>query len=109
MMNSVGKEYVEERDGGYYIAETRISLDSIVYEYRQGAPPESVAREFELLTLEQVYGAIAFYLARQAEIDSYLERAEHDLENVLPPLSETKPELYQRLQEARRRQPTKRP
>ncbi len=28
----MAKEYVEKRDGGYYIAGTRVSLDSIVFE-----------------------------------------------------------------------------
>jgi uncharacterized protein (DUF433 family) len=108
-MDRVGKEYVEQRDGGYYIAGTRVSLDSIVHEYHQGTPPESIVREFELLTLEQVHGAIAFYLAHQAEIDAYLQSSESELEGIVLPLSKTKPELYQRLQEAYRRRTAKRP
>ena len=66
------KEYIEQRDGNYYIAGTRISLDSIVHAFRRGESPETICQNFELLSLEEVYGAIAYYLANQADFDSYL-------------------------------------
>jgi uncharacterized protein (DUF433 family) len=68
------KEYIEQTDGNYYVAGTRISLDSIVHAFRCGESPETVCQNFELLRLEEVYGAIAYYLANQAEIDAYLIR-----------------------------------
>jgi uncharacterized protein (DUF433 family) len=68
------KEYIEERDGNYYVAGTRISLDSIVHAFRRGESPETIGQNFELLRLEEVYGAIAYYLANHAGIDAYLIR-----------------------------------
>jgi uncharacterized protein (DUF433 family) len=70
----MAKEYIEQRDGAYYVAGTRISLDSIVHAFRRGESPETVCQNFELLRLEEVYGAIAYYLANQADIDAYLIR-----------------------------------
>ena len=70
----MAKEYIEERDGNYYVAGTRISLDSIVHAFRRGESPETICQNFELLRLEEVYGAIAYYLANQADIDAYLIR-----------------------------------
>ncbi len=70
----MSKEYIERRDGNYYVAGTRISLDSIVHAFRRGESPETICQNFELLRLEEVYGAIAYYLANQAEIDAYLIR-----------------------------------
>src|SRR4051794_16146866 len=70
----MAKEYVALRDGNYYLAGTRISLDSIVHAFRRGESPETICQNFELLHLEEVYGAIAYYLANQAEIDVYLIR-----------------------------------
>jgi uncharacterized protein (DUF433 family) len=70
----MAKEYIEERDGNYYVAGTRISLDSIVHAFRRGESPETICQNFELLSLEEVYGAIVYYLANQAEIDAYLIR-----------------------------------
>lgn len=73
------KAYVEQRDGGYLISGTRISLDSIVYAYKRGAAPESIQRAFPLATLEEIYGAITFYLAHQQEVDAYLAQTETTL------------------------------
>jgi uncharacterized protein (DUF433 family) len=70
----MAKEYIEQRDGSYYVTGTRISLDSIVYAFRRGESPETICQNFELLHLEEVYGAIAYYLANQAGIDAYLDR-----------------------------------
>ena len=68
----MAKEYVEQMDVGYYVAGTRISLDSIVHAFRRGESPETICQNFELLSLEEVYGAIAFYLANHADVDAYL-------------------------------------
>ncbi len=57
------KPYIEFKNQGYWIVGTRISLDSIVYAFRQGLPPESIAQTYPLLNLEKIYGAITFYLA----------------------------------------------
>ena len=67
------KTYIEHRDGGYWVAGTRVSLDSIVYAFRRGAAPESIKRSFPVLSLEEIYGSITFYLANEQEIDAYLE------------------------------------
>ena len=52
------KEYIEKRENGYWIQETRISLDSVVYSFLNGESPETITQNFPLLSLEQVYGAI---------------------------------------------------
>jgi uncharacterized protein (DUF433 family) len=46
MKTSMAKEYIEQRDGNYYVAGTRISLDSIVYAFRRGESPENHLPEF---------------------------------------------------------------
>jgi uncharacterized protein (DUF433 family) len=78
----------------------RVSLDSIVYAFRGGESPETIQQNFPSLTLEQVYGAIAFYLGRQAEIDANIRRGEEEVRRIVPPLSQRKPEAYNRLQRA---------
>jgi uncharacterized protein (DUF433 family) len=70
----MAKEYIEQRDGNYYVSGTRISLDSIVHAFRRGESPETICQNFELLRLEEVYGAIAYYLANQSDVDAYLIR-----------------------------------
>jgi uncharacterized protein (DUF433 family) len=68
--------YIERRDGGFYIRGTRVPLDSIVHEFRNGVSAESIRQTFPTLTLEEVYGAIAFYLGHQAEVDVSIRKAE---------------------------------
>lgn len=72
----MSERYVENRDGGYWVKGTRVSLDSIVHSFRRGSSPESIMQSFPLLTLEQVYGALTYYLAHQSAIDSYLTESE---------------------------------
>jgi len=103
----VGKEYVEQREGAYWIAGTRVSLDSIVYCFLRGASPESIIRSFPAVTLEYVYGAIAFYLGRQTEIDEYLRKGDSEFEALRKAAREANPQLYEKIEEARRRQPTR--
>jgi uncharacterized protein (DUF433 family) len=86
--------YVEERDGGLYVAGKRISLDSIVYAFNRGASPESIMRSFPLLTLEEVYGAVTYYLAHKAEVDEYLSREEAEFEKIRREQREQHPEFY---------------
>jgi len=95
-------EYVEQRKGGFYVAGTRVSLDSIVYSFKAGDSPETIRQNFSSLTLEQVYGAIAFYLAHEHEVDANISQGEEELNRSVPPLSESRPELHARLERARR-------
>ncbi len=94
--------YVEKREGVLRVANTRVSLDSIVYAFRDGQTPESIAQSFPLVTLEQVYGAIAVYLANRAEIDDYLEREEADFEAFRQQTRQADPLFYEKLAKARR-------
>ncbi len=107
------KTYVEQRAGGYWIRGTRISLDSIVCAFNRGAAPESIKRSFRLLTLEEIYGAITFYLAHQKEIDTYLQQGEAALaaqaRGINSKARAAKPELVGRLDKVRpTREPTRR-
>jgi uncharacterized protein (DUF433 family) len=76
------KEYAEQRNGGWYIAGTRVSLDSIVLAFREGKSPESILESFDTLTLEDVYGAITFYLANQSAINTYMVRQQQRIERM---------------------------
>ena len=53
------------------------------------------------LSLEQVYGAIAFYLAHQQEVEANIREGEEEIQRSVPPWSESHPELYARLECAR--------
>jgi uncharacterized protein (DUF433 family) len=102
-ISTMEKVYVEIRDGGYWINGTRVSLDSVVLEFMRGVSAETIAGEcFPTLTLEQVYGAIAYYLANRSEIDSYLKQANADFQALRQATHSADQELSRKLTEARR-------
>lgn len=49
----------------------------------------------------QIYGAIAFYLDHQSEIDKHLEETEREFEGNAIPLEQSNPNLWARIQKAR--------
>ena len=49
-------------------------LDSIIASFEQGHSAETIQQQYPALTLEEVYGAIAWYLANPDEVSQYLER-----------------------------------
>jgi uncharacterized protein (DUF433 family) len=76
----MAKDYIEKRGEGYYVIGKRVSLDSIVHCFLQGDSPETIVESFSEVTLEEVYGALAFYLANRPEIDAHLTEGEHKYE-----------------------------
>ncbi len=47
-------------DGTICIAETRVSLDSVIHHYKLGASAEQIAQKFPALDLAEVYAAITY-------------------------------------------------
>ncbi len=105
----MAKEYILQRDGNYYVAGTRISLDSIVQAFRRGESPEAICQNFELLRLEEVYGAIAYYLANQADVDRYLLRQNEKWEEGRRDAEPLPADLRRKLMRARDELHTARP
>ena len=94
--------YVERNDSGYRIRGSRVTLGSIVVAFRGGDLPETIVREaFPTLKLEQVYGAIAFYLSHRAEVDAYLDQERHEYERLREVRRQADPEMTRRFAEAR--------
>lgn len=105
-MKTLSKQYVEKIGSAYRVAGSRVSLDSIVYGFCNGESPETIAQSFPTLSLEQVYGAVAFYLANQGEIDEYINQGEIEYEVKRKAAREADPMFYQKMAEARRKMQT---
>jgi len=95
------KVYIEKRGAGYYVGGTRVSLDSVIYGFLRGESAEGIADSLPALSLEQVYGAIAFYLAHRGEIDAYLESGRADFERLREEARRAHPLLYAKMDAAR--------
>jgi hypothetical protein len=98
-------EYVEKREPGYWVSDTRVSLDSIVYAFLNGQTAEGIAQSFPALSLEQVYGAITFYLAHRSEVEAYLREAKSSFEAQRGAAQSADPMFYKKLADARLHQP----
>ena len=67
-------EYVEQHDGAYGVAGTRVSLDSVIFAFNEGSTPEEIAQQYTTLNLADIYAVISYYLQNQVEVSEYLER-----------------------------------
>jgi uncharacterized protein (DUF433 family) len=94
-------EYVERRDSGYFIKDARVSLDSVVYAFLRGESPEGIAESFPSLGLEQIFGALAFYIANREVVDQYLRQGRQEFEALREQARRNNPALYRKLAEAR--------
>src|SRR6267142_3207342 len=69
-------------DGTIRIADSRVSLDSVVHHYKLGASAEQIAQKFPALDLADVYAAITYYLNHEETIEEYLQQQEAKSDEV---------------------------
>ena len=62
--------------GTIRVGNSRVSLDSVVYHYEQGATAERIAESFPSLDLAEIYAVIAYFLANRESVQEYLRRQE---------------------------------
>ena len=101
-------EYVELRNGAYYVAGTRIGLDVLAYEFRNGRSAETIFDAFPSIgSLAKVYGAIAFILDHPLEIETYLADQEHRYQETKSrhPLTPDMMERFERTKSERSAEP----
>lgn len=66
-----------DADGVYRVGGTRVTLDTLVAAFHDGATPEEIVDQYPIIGLDQAYAVIGYYLRHQAEVDAYLStRAE---------------------------------
>lgn len=66
-----------DEDGIVRVANTRVTLDTIVQAFHQGATAEEIAQQYSAISLADIYAVIGFYLSQRQQVDAYLfERAQ---------------------------------
>lgn len=65
-----------DASGVFRVGGTRVTLDSVVSAFRDGATAEEIAEQYPAISLGQVYAVIAYYLAHTADVDDYLRTQE---------------------------------
>jgi uncharacterized protein (DUF433 family) len=63
-----------DADGVIRIAGTRVTLDTLVAAFNEGATAEEIVQQYPSLELGDVYAVIGYYLHNRIEVEHYLER-----------------------------------
>jgi uncharacterized protein (DUF433 family) len=71
-----------DADGVVRVAGTRVTLDTVVAAFRQGATAEEIVYQYPSLDLADVYAVLAYYLQSQAQVDAYLCRRQGQADRV---------------------------
>ncbi len=94
-------EYIETREGGCFVAGSRVGLDVVTYAFRRGRTPEDIFRSFPSIgSLAKVYGVLTFILEHPQDVEAYLQEQVRSYENfqALHPLT---PEMLEPFERAR--------
>lgn len=63
-------------EGVARVGGTRVTLDTLVAAFEQGATAEEIAQQYPSLGLADVYAVISYYLRRRDEVRAYLAARE---------------------------------
>ena len=63
----------EDQAGVLRVTGTRVSLDSVIYAFNEGATPEEIVQQYPTLDLKDVYAVVSYYLQNQDEVEKYLD------------------------------------
>jgi uncharacterized protein (DUF433 family) len=67
---------VVDDDGVMRVAQSRVTLDTLVFAFLEGATAEEIAQQYPSLDLAAIYGVIGYYLRHRSEVESYLRSRE---------------------------------
>ncbi|MFH1909435.1 MAG: DUF433 domain-containing protein [Chloroflexota bacterium] len=73
---------VTDNNGVIRVGETRVTLDTVIAAFLDGATAEEISQQYPSLDLADVYSVIAYYLRQRAEIDTYLQRRREQAEKI---------------------------
>jgi uncharacterized protein (DUF433 family) len=69
-------------DGVILVGKTRVTLDTVVSVFNQGATAEEIVNRYPSLNLADVYATIAFYLKHQSEVAAYLQQRQQQAQKI---------------------------
>lgn len=71
-----------DANGVVRVGGTRITLDTIVAAFSQGATAEEITHQYPSLHLADVYAVIAYYLRQREAVESYLQHRQKEADNT---------------------------
>jgi uncharacterized protein (DUF433 family) len=91
-------EHVQEREGEYYVTSTRVPIAVVIAAWKRGTSPESITRQYPLLSLADIYGVITYYLDHEQELEAHFVRLAGEYEQARLASRAERPEFYDDLQ-----------
>jgi len=71
-----------DADGVVRVGGTRVTLDTIVAAFKDGATVEEIVYQYPSLNLADVYSVIGYYLQQRAEVEAYLRRRQQEADRI---------------------------
>lgn len=68
--------------GTLRVGETRVTLDTVIAAFKQGATAEGIAQSYPSLGLADVYGVIYYYLRHKDSVDAYLAQRQREAQEI---------------------------
>lgn len=69
-------------DDVIYLGSTRVTLDTVVDAFQDGATPEEIVYQYPSLDLADVYAVVGYYLRHRSEVESYLQQRKQQAEQI---------------------------
>ena len=69
-------------DGSIRIGSSRVTLDTVVHEFKNGATAEQIQDDFPTLSLREIYGAISYYLEREEQVEDYFRKRDQEADRI---------------------------
>ncbi len=90
-------------NGVYRVSGTRVGMDIVIEEFKDGATPQEIVESFDTLRLADVYTIIAYYLNHKEEVEEQLRQEDESAEELRrmiearqPPRAEVRARLMAR-------------
>lgn len=65
-------------DGVFRVGGTRVTLDTVIAAFTEGATAEEIVYQYPSLNLADVYEVISYYLRNRIEIETYLKQRQQE-------------------------------
>ena len=72
----------EDTDGVVRVGGTRVTLDTVVAAFREGATAEEIVHQYPSLDLADVYSVIGYYLQQRSHVEAYLRGRQQQRDKV---------------------------
>jgi uncharacterized protein (DUF433 family) len=92
----------QDETGTVRVIGSRVTLDTLVAAFNKGGTAEQIQDSFPSLSLRQIYGAIAYYLDHQGEVEDYLRERQAEAEAIREQI-ESEPQYHEFREKIRRR------